>query len=181
MKLKAFSFANLRKGENMSEYIKNFAKSFGAQISLNDSFTARKGDKFFLLNPNLKSLTEKNRGYCYGGLFLGGIERGKFLPSFPLLSMIAEKAENRIFVDDKAAWLFICGRDIFKEGITHVEGSRNRGAHTLVLNKHGECLGFGIIKRNIDKVKRGVVVENVLDIGDFLRRERRQRLDATHY
>jgi ribosome biogenesis protein Nip4 len=84
-------------------------------------------------------------------------------------------------VDDKAAWLFICGRDIFKEGVMQVEGSREKGSYILILNKHGECLGFGKIRRNLDKVKSGVAVENVLDIGDFLRREKSQRLSATQF
>lgn len=95
--------------------------------------------------------------------------------------MIAKKAENRIVVDDKAAWLFICGRDIFKQGILQVEDSREKGSYTLIMNRHGECLGFGRIRRNLDKVKSGVAVENVLDIGDFLRREKSQRLSAAQF
>ncbi|MEM2953645.1 MAG: PUA domain-containing protein [Candidatus Bathyarchaeia archaeon] len=156
----------------MAEQIKNFIKLFdSAQINLDWELVARKGNRFFYIPPNLRSLVKKN-WYYYAGFPLGKMERGKFLPSFPLLLLIAEKAENRIVVDDKAAWLFVCGRDIFKQGITHVEGSREKGSYTLILNKHGECLGFGRIRQNLDELKRGVAVENVLDIGDFLRREK---------
>lgn len=165
----------------MAELIKNFVKCFDAQISLDWGLVARKGNRFFYLSQNLKSLVEKNRQYYCAGFPLGKVEHGKFFPSFPLLFMIAEKAKNRIVVDDKAAWLFICGRDIFKQGILQVEGSREKGSYTLILNRHGECLGFGRIRRNLDKVKSGVAVENVLDIGDFLRREKSQRLSAAQF
>jgi ribosome biogenesis protein Nip4 len=165
----------------MAELIKNFVKRFDAQISLDWGLVARKGNKFFYLPQNLKSLVEKNRRYYYVGLPLGKVKHGKFFPSFPLLFMTVEKAKNRIVVDDKAAWLFICGRDIFKEGVMQVEGSREKGSYTLIFNKHGECLGFGRIRQNLDKVKKGVAVENVLDIGDFLRREKHQRLNAAQF
>ena len=158
--------------KSMAEQVKNFVKLFDAQISLDWGFVARKGNRFFYIPPNLKSLVEKNWHYYYAGFPLGKVERGMFFPSFPLLFLIAEKAKNRIVVDDKAAWLFICGRDIFKQGIVHIEGSREKGSYTLILNRHGECLGFGRIRQNLNKVKKGVAVENVLDIGDFLRREK---------
>jgi ribosome biogenesis protein Nip4 len=42
------------------------------------------------------------------------------------------------------------------------------------MNRHGECLGFGKILFDIDGEKDGnkVIVKNVSDIGDFLRREK---------
>ena len=52
-------------------------------------------------------------------------------------------------------------------------GSRRKGDHTLVLNEFGECLGFGKIIGSLDEAAKNseVVVRNVSDIGDFLRRE----------
>jgi ribosome biogenesis protein Nip4 len=77
-------------------------------------------------------------------------------------------------VDDKTAWLFIVGRDVFKRGIVKVTGSGRKGNVTLIVNRYGECLGFGKIMHNLDKnvQKDSVAVKNVSDIGDFLRRER---------
>lgn len=76
-------------------------------------------------------------------------------------------------VDEKTAWLFICGRDIFKRGITNISGSKRKGDYTLILNQHEECLGFGKILHNIgDDRNSKVVVKNISDIGDFLRREK---------
>ena len=158
----------------MAELIEDFARLFGAKLSLDRTLIFRKGDSFFLLSRNLKKLVERVENWLFAGLYLGKIKGGIFLPSFPLLFMIAEQAKNRVVIDDKAAWLFICGRDIFKEGLVKVYGSKNRGAYTLVFNRRGECLGFGKIIKDLDKAKSGVVIKNVLDVGDFLRRERTQ-------
>ncbi len=80
-----------------------------------------------------------------------------------------------IIVDKKTAWLFICGRDVFKQGILKLMGTKRKGDYTLVLNEHKECLGFGKILHDIHKEREAnkVVVKNILDIGDFLRRERK--------
>lgn len=163
----------------MLKPIEDFARLFGAELSLDGSSVVRKANKFFMLNPSLKILAEKSGEWLFAGTYLGKIEGGRFHPSFPLLFMIAEQAQNRVVVDDKAAWLFVCGRDIFKEGILEVKGSRRKGAYTLVFNRYGECLGFGVIAKDLEKARDGVVVKNILDVGDFLRRERGERISET--
>jgi ribosome biogenesis protein Nip4 len=168
-----------RRGDSLLKPLKLFLKRFVVQINLNEALIDGAGEKFFLLNDTLKDLTVRiPKKYYYAGVLLGELRNSVFLPSFPLISMIAEKAENKIFVNDKTAWLFICGRDIFKEGITHIEGSTKKGDYTLILNKHGECLGFGVIKQNPQETEKGVVVQNILDLGDFLRREQKPKLTA---
>jgi ribosome biogenesis protein Nip4 len=86
--------------------------------------------------------------------------------------LLAEKKASSIIVDKKTEWLFICGRDIFKQGIVNIVGAGSKGEHVLVLNKRGECLGFGRIVCDLSKTERGLAVKNILDIGDFLRREK---------
>jgi ribosome biogenesis protein Nip4 len=100
------------------------------------------------------------------------MKKGKFFPSFNLLSILAETEANKVVVDQKAAWLFICGRDTLGEGLKAVHGSRRKGDFTLVLNEFGECLGFGRILHDLSSKDTNVAVRNVSDIGDFLRRER---------
>ena len=109
--------------------------------------------------------------YYYAGLYIGKVKNGIFFPSFNLLNMLVNAAANKIVVDQKAAWLFICGRDIFFTGILKVMGSKHKGDSTLVLNEFGECLGFGKILDDLTKTENKVVIKNVLDVGDFLRRE----------
>ncbi len=85
--------------------------------------------------------------------------------------MIAEVATNKVFLDKKTAWLFICGRDVFKKGITNVLGVQTKGSFTLIMNEFSECLGFGQIIEKMDSSNDRVVIRNILDVGDFLRRE----------
>lgn len=155
---------------NMVKPILDFVGRFNANISLDENLVVKKGDRYFLLNENLKRITTKD--FFYAGTYLGKTKKGKFFPSFSLLGIIAERRANKIIVDKKTEWLFICGRDVFKHGIIKVMGSRKKGRYTLVLNQHGECLGFGRILRHLDKEKEAVFVKNIADIGDFLRRER---------
>jgi ribosome biogenesis protein Nip4 len=148
----------------------DFVKQFHAKLSLEENRVVKKGNKYFLLDEKLQKFIRN--GFFYSGIYLGKVENGKFFPSVNLLKMIVKKAANKITVDKKTEWLFICGRDIFRQGIIRVNGSKKKGDYTLVLNVYGECLGFGQIKRSLDEEGIGVYVKNMFDIGDFLRRER---------
>jgi ribosome biogenesis protein Nip4 len=147
----------------------DFALQLGAKIALNTEFTVKKDGRYFLLNANLQRLIRKD--FYYAGTYLGKVKDGRFFPSFTLLAMLARGKANKIIVGKKAAWLFICGRDIFRKGILSVHGSQRKGDHTLVLNEYGECLGFGKITHSLDAEGAQVAVKNISDVGDFLRRE----------
>jgi len=150
--------------------IMNFVFQLNAKFSLNADFTVEKVGRYFLLNKALLKIAR--RDFYYAGTYLGKVKNGKFFPSFSLLTMLAKGEANKIVVEKKAAWLFICGRDIFRKGILAVRGSRKKGDHTLVLNEFGECLGFGKIISSLDAAaKTEVAVKNISDVGDFLRRE----------
>jgi ribosome biogenesis protein Nip4 len=151
--------------------IMDFAFQLGAKFSLNPEFILNRTGRYFLVNKNLRGYTQKD--FYYAGTYLGKVKNGKFFPSFNLLTMLAKGEANKIVVEKKAAWLFICGRDIFRKAILAVRGSRRKGDHTLVLNEFGDCLGFGKILCSLDEAakKTEVAVKNISDIGDFLRRE----------
>ena len=151
--------------------IGKFAFQLGAKISLNPDLVVEKSGRYFLLSEGLLKVARKD--FYYAGTYLGKVKNGKFFPSFNLLATLAKGEANKILIEKKAAWLFICGRDIFREGILEVRGSLRKGDHTLVLNEFGECLGFGKIMSSLEETtgKNKVAVRNVSDIGDFLRRE----------
>jgi ribosome biogenesis protein Nip4 len=153
--------------------INDFVAQFRASINLDESLIVKKKNRYYLLNEHLKH--QSHQDFFYIGVYLGKLKGASFFPSFLLLAMIAESKANKVVVDKKTAWLFICGRDIFKQGILKVNGSR-KGDYTLILNEHNECLGFGKIMCNLreESDANKVAVKNILDIGDFLRREKRQ-------
>ena len=165
-------FVSSRKGEYGMKPITDLLGRFHASIAFNENFIVEKRNRFFLLDENLKKLITDD--FFYAGTYLGKIKNGKFFAGFSLLRAIAERSANKIIIDDKTAWLFVCGRDIFKQGILKVHGSKRKGDYTLVLNRHQECLGYGKILTDLEDEREGVAVRNISDIGDFLRRERQQ-------
>jgi ribosome biogenesis protein Nip4 len=154
----------------MIKEIYDFASLFGSSLSLNEELVVRKQNRYFLLNQVLKKSVSTD--FFCAGVYLGRTVGGRFFPGFELLRLLAEKKASRVIVDKKTEWLFICGRDIFKQGIVNFVGTGSKGEHVLVLNNHGECLGFGRIVCDLGKTERGLAVKNILDVGDFLRREK---------
>jgi len=152
----------------MTGLIEGFLKRFRSPLKLDDELVAEQENRYFLLSKNLKRFVSND--FFYAGIYLGKAKGARFFPSFHLLWMMAQDEANKIFVDEKTEWLFICGRDVFKRGIVKVMGSGKKGGHTLVLNSKGECLGFGRIIRDLNKTS-AVAVRNISDVGDFLRRE----------
>ncbi|KKS12716.1 MAG: hypothetical protein UU70_C0035G0011, partial [Candidatus Yanofskybacteria bacterium GW2011_GWA1_41_6] len=68
----------------------------------------------------------------------------------------------RAVVTDKAAWLYICGRDILAQGITTCD-SVAIGAHLLIMDQHDHCIGYGTLTKMNDG--RPHTIKNVYDIG----------------
>jgi ribosome biogenesis protein Nip4 len=152
--------------------LEHFASEFGVQVSFNPELLVEKNGRYFLVNSNLRPLMKQD--FFVAGVFLGKAKDGKFFPGFNFLAMLAKKDASRIVVDEKAAWLFICGRDVLGKSVRHVYGSGRKHTNVLVLNGFGECLGFGRIvgKLSGEAGVNEIAVRNVSDIGDFLRRER---------
>jgi ribosome biogenesis protein Nip4 len=153
--------------------IEDFADGLGVRLRLDESLVVRRGNRYYLLNECIKRL--KLGDFFHAGVYLGKLRGKVFFPSFQLLAMVAEKDEaRRVLVDGKAEWLFVCGRDVFRRGVVSVVDLTKGGAYTLVLNVRGECLGFGRIMRDIEGGgdRDEVVIKNIADVGDFLRREK---------
>ena len=88
----------------------------------------------------------------------------------------------KLIVDKKTAWLFICGRDIFRKGI--LQGDQlKKGDYVLIMNLMNECLGYGKILINLrgSPDSKQVAVKNILDIGDFLRREKPKSIASMRF
>jgi ribosome biogenesis protein Nip4 len=153
--------------------INDFVKQFNASLAFDERRIVRNRNRYYMLSKKLKQQVPK--GFFYAGAYLGAVKGSSFFPSFLLLAMIAERKANKLVIDKKTAWLFICGRDLFKKGILNGDNLK-KGEITLVLNEHNECLGFGKVMLNLREESdlNKVVVKNILDIGDFLRREKRK-------
>ena len=151
--------------------IEDFIEKLGSKLSFSSENVVNKKGKLFLINNKLHKDLQNN--FFYSGLYLGENKQRKFFPSFNLLSILSEQKANKVTIDKKAAWLFIYGKNIFRERILKVEGDEKKGNITLVLNNTNDCLGFGEIIFDLNKKqKKGeAIIKNLLDLGDFLRRE----------
>ncbi len=152
--------------------VNDFAEKLGSKFSLAENKIINKNGRVFLVNKKLYEYSKNN--IFNAGLFLGNIKKGKIVPSLYLLSLLSKNKANKVIVDNKAAWLVIYGKDIFRKGILRVEGLLKKGDITLILNSYGDCLGLGKIAIDLDKKSKEneVIVKNLFDIGDFLRREK---------
>lgn len=154
------------------EAMDDFIGKFDTSLKIDKNLVIKRLNRYYLLRENMRALTE--RAFFYAGVYLGKTKNRTFFPSFNLLAMIAGRKSSKVVVNAKTEWLFICGRDIFKQGIIIALGTTRKGNYTLVINQHDECLGFGKILHNLDERihENEPIIKNVSDIGDFLRRER---------
>ena len=122
------------------------------------------------------------------GLLLGK-QKKYFEPTPYLLEWLSQRTPKKIFVNDKAEWLFLCGRDILTQGIIKqtnnnsknksekykselknkdISNANNKNVNLfLIQNQRDENIGLGL------KQKDGTI-KNLLDRGDYLRRERKR-------
>ncbi len=156
--------------QKMEEFIAHFVKVDPLTVN-NLTFKKELVMEFshhlYLVNKDMQSIIKTSNSKPFGvGLFLGRIDHDQFVPSFYLLEQIAKITDQKVVIDDKSAWLFVCGRDIFRES-----ANTNLQANTIVIveNIEHECLGYGKVVKDPT-----VIVKNFFDRGDFLSRERQR-------
>jgi len=143
--------------------LKRFLEQVGSNM---DPEVLSIDSKRFTLNQELERQQFSRRDLVYAGTYLGR-NRRLFEPGSPLLQVLAAEEDTRkVHLGRDAAWLFVCGRDVFEENIRRVEGVQELGRHYLVMFD-GRCIGYGRYETSA-----GIrVIRNLFDLGDFLRRE----------
>ena len=124
-------------------------------------------NRYYLVDKELKELKEKiTLSPFYIGIFLGEEKAQEFKPSLALMEELAKISDRKVFINKKAAQLFICGRDIFGKSMMQTHFKKGL---ILVQNENDENLGYG---RFADQ---GKLIKNILDKGSYLRREMKKR------
>lgn len=100
------------------------------------------------------------------GIFFGETKGKHFQASLPLLEELSAHSNKKAIIDSEAEWLFLCGRDVFGEHIR--SAAPTASGFVLVENELGENLGLG-------KMGPGGSITNIIDRGDYLRREKRSK------
>ena len=148
--------------------LKKFLEGVGSALTVDEERLLRINNRRFTVGENLDDFIFRWDNLVYAGKLLGK-DRKLFHPSPTLLQEIAseEGSLNRVHVDRETGWLFVCGRDVFEESIVRKEGEFEEGILSLVMLEES-CLGYG----RVESFREKMILKNVFDIGDFLRRER---------
>jgi ribosome biogenesis protein Nip4 len=145
------------------EYVRQFC-----DLSLDVSWI---GKEAYLAEPMLHDFVRSYAGPIESaGLYLGRIRGSRFVPSLALIDILSRHTEKKVFVNTKTAWLFLCGRDVFRTGIKRFNPPMKKGDLVFVQNLHDENLGLGKVQGSLTFGSE-IAVKNVMDKGDYLRRE----------
>ena len=148
--------------------LKKFLEGVGSSLGVDEERLLRINNRRFTVGDDLGEYIFRRDSLVYVGKLLGK-DRRLFQPSPALLQELAseEGPLNRVHVNRETGWLFVCGRDVFEESIMRREGEFEEGTLSLVM-LDGDCLGYG----RVEDFKGKMILKNLFDIGDFLRRER---------
>jgi len=151
--------------------MKDFIKQFTEKNILDLNCVMQLRSDFFLVSEGLKEILSSTKHVpSFIGIALGK-KKKNFVPSTYLLSKIAGATESKVIVNKQGAWLFICGRHLYGRSVVSFNKAQKINDSVLIMNEFNECLGYGKVINPLDSKK--VVVQNLFDIGDFVRRERK--------
>jgi ribosome biogenesis protein Nip4 len=136
----------------------------------------RVGRNFYKAEERLWNIKNGvNRDMYAIGTFLGEEKMG-FSPSPALIDLISKFSDaqsKKIFVNKKAEWMFLCGRNVLSDSIAKNPSSLFEGL-VLVQNEQDENLGYGQFKK-----EDTLIIKHILDKGRYLRIDERGR-DKRH-
>jgi ribosome biogenesis protein Nip4 len=142
----------------MHTALKNFLELFG-DIPFPLEKVIVQGKEVYLVNTSAQpALAVYEEEPVSQGLLVGTITKNSFLASIALLRHIAPHTEKKIILNEKSAWLFVCGRDAFDQNI--VSGDK-KSSLVIVLDEQENVLGLA--------KKTPQFYKNMLHIGTFLK------------
>ena len=148
-------------------------KKFIGQFTAEDIADVRRvGRNFFKAEENLWNIKNGvNRDVFSVGTFLGEEKKG-FNPSpalIELLSKFPDTQGKKVFVNNKAEWMFLCGRNVLGDSIVKNPSNLSSGL-VFVQNARDENLGYGLFKK-----EDTLIIKHILDKGKYLRMNERAR------
>ncbi len=127
------------------------------------------GRRYYLASNDLIDLSRLTNNQPDSlGVLLGEDKKDRFYPSLALIGILSKVSDKKVFIDSKSEWLFLCGRDIMAGSVMK---SNSSSGMVLVQNEKGENLGLGKIVGKIGSPQKTIVIKNIIDRGDYLRRE----------
>ena len=131
-----------------------------------------KRNTFYDPNKNALWAQEKNIDFVFTGRFLGE-KKKDFIPSPYGVEHASAAAQHnqKIVLNEKGAWLFICGRDAFGQAILKGKPKKNRIVY--LYDVHDNLLGMGhwLVNDLTIKQSEQAVIKNLYDKGRYIRQE----------
>ncbi len=109
------------------------------EVSLPTEHIIKLHKAIYLLNSSAQQQIDKlQEEPISAGLLLGTL-KPRFSPSIALLQLITPRTKKKIILNEKASWLFVCGRDILEENILSGDA---KAREVIVEDEHGQTLGL---------------------------------------
>ncbi|MBN2880716.1 hypothetical protein JXM83_01565 [Candidatus Woesearchaeota archaeon] len=137
----------------MNKKLNDFIKDFNVDFELE----VEEQNKFLVIPQT--GINDKD--VFFSGTSIAILDK-KLIPTTKLLEMIKEKTKSYVRLNEKGAWLFICGRDVLEQGVIQKGEFAKK---ILVLNEKNEILG-------VAESPRKDMLANYWNIGDYLKREK---------
>ena len=163
-----------------SKVIESALRAFGSEEFLDEYkllILESKGKKevYSLSNDLYNFFKKADIDPISAGLKLGEVGR-RFRFTVEGTFFLVKKKKKRVYLSDKGEMLFLYGRDIFSGSVVKATDDIKENDVVFVCNKAGDILGIGrsryeaIKLRSVEKDR--VVVENLVDRGQYLRKEK---------
>jgi len=142
----------------------NDLNEFIRQFTEEDILHVKDGERYYFKHPDVETAKAMLEDQPLAPSILLGTKKKHFKPTLFLLEQLSKKSSNKVFINNKAEWLFLCGRDVFEDNISK---DNSTAKIFLVQNERDENLGYAMKMKD----KGNTIIRNLLDRGDFLRRE----------
>ena len=159
-----------------TKVIESALRYFGSEVEGEIAILESKRKEVYLISTELYDfLKEKDIKPTFAGLKLGEVGR-RFRFTVEGAFFLVKKKKKRVWVNERGEMLFLYGRDIFSESVVKASPDIKENDIVFVCNKAGDILGIGKSRYEADKLrsveKDRVVVENLVDRGEYLRKEK---------
>jgi len=172
---------NLREPKKKeSKVIRQALRAYNSLDFLEDhDMLIKEGDKkeVYALSKDLTDFIDKfkNLNIVCAGIKVGEVGK-RFRFSLEGTFYLAKKKRKRVYVNSRGEMLFLYGRDIFAGSVVKVTEDVEENDIVMICNTKGDILGIGKSRFDADRMrsveKDRVVVENLVDRGEYLRKEK---------
>ncbi len=162
--------------------INSALRAFGSTDFLKDNEILIRDDgssvrEAYALSKDLVKFLELFKlNYVHAGLKVGEVGSRRFRFSLEGSFYLVRRDRKRVFVNERGEMLFLYGRDIFAGSVVKVSEDVKENDVVFVCNTKGDILGIGRARfdarRMMEVAKDRVVVENLIDRGEYLRKEK---------